>query len=562
MGKDHTNYYRVKYTAYAELDGEKVDIVGFQAKYELDRIPTIKVWPTIGRDPSNDKEAEAVSKFLDADQYTPLKVYANFETEMDNPEEDEPGFPYGEDVLIFDGYLMGSDYTTSRSPVSGTMRLEVSGANWLTGLAGTDSHTEGTTVKGPAGWDELANPSSPDGTKGVGVLDIQALITVNPERAAIDFWLQYVKLVFRSITRNRSVWGATENESAFKALTNMDNTKAFTGDATNVLRLNFGGGDVDLEFLGQFLTQFVSKKIFSMWRHGEGGSLWGALDVIRQLFLFHVVPLIETAGCCAVYGALGGEPHRTITTNDYTAINMYSVAQKMTTKYVVVGGQDTFTVPRSTTPRKSGTQGLIGFYDINKEIRKAGDVVVGQSIIARAPMWLAAETEIGVITRESLGVGGEKFGIPDAMNPDAYTGAPEKDYQLLYNNVRTSELGDNYAKAKLQEANLVTRGGGLSGRFRLDISPGSLVKVEVIDDKFADADAEPKYVFGMVNTVLLELDSGRSSPIGTAATTFALKYVRTEEEHDKDYLTSKGHPLWGVAGSERFVGTKLWIDKE
>ena len=116
MGKDHSNYYRVQFTAYAELDGDQVDIAGFQTAYALNNIPQITIWPTVGRDPANDKEAEAVKKFLDARQYATLRVFAKFETEMDNPASDDPGFPYDEDVLIFEGYLMGVTYRMSRSP--------------------------------------------------------------------------------------------------------------------------------------------------------------------------------------------------------------------------------------------------------------------------------------------------------------------------------------------------------------------------------------------------------------------------------------------------------------
>ena len=204
MGKDHTNYYHVKWSAYAELDDEEVDITGFEVTYALDEIPTIKIWPTVGRDPMNDKEAEAVKKFLDAPQYTSLKVYVRGETELDSPDgEENPGFPYAtsddeEGTLVFDGYLMGSGYVSTRSPAGGAVALVATGAHWLTGLAGTDAHTTGTTAKGPAGWDEVANPWL---TESAHNFDIQSLISVptNDENVYLDLWEGYIKEIFYRI---------------------------------------------------------------------------------------------------------------------------------------------------------------------------------------------------------------------------------------------------------------------------------------------------------------------------------------------------------------------------
>lgn len=547
MGKDHTNYYRVKFTAYAELNDERVDIAGFKATYGLDEIPTITIWPTVGRDPANDKEAEAVKKFLEAIEYTPLKVYAKFETELDNPESGEPGFPYDEDTLIFEGFLMGVTYESSRSPTGGAMRLKAEGAHWLTALAGTDSHTAGTTLKGPAGWAELANPEYKGA--GINLFDIQAAITTGKTSAVTNLWLEYIKIVFQSIIGDEAVWGDAPNDAARYALDKMDDQSSFSGDASNRLKLEFGGGSLDIEYLAEFMTQFVSKTIFETWRHTDKASLWAVLKSLAKEFRFRIVPLIESASCCPVYGALGGEPYRTITADDYHSINLTTNAELLITKYAVIGGKDVYSVTRSKNPRSTG---LIGLFDINQDIRNEFPVN-GQTILQMAPMWIAAETEIGTITRESLG--GRQFGIPDASNPDAFAGELEKDYQKLYNEVRTSELGDNFAQAMLQETNLAPRAGALGGRFRMDIAPGSMIKFEVIDDTFADSEAQPQYMYGTITHVTLNLDAGRSGPIGNASTEFSIGWVRNEVEHESDVFTESFHPLWA---DEKFLGTKLW----
>jgi len=59
-----------------------------------------------------------------------------------------------------------------------------------------------------------------------------------------------------------------------------------------------------------------------------------------------------------------------------------------------------------------------------------------------------------------------------------------------------------------------------------------------------------------VQSVHLNLHSGRAGAVGDANTVFNLKFVRTKQEHEfkGDALTSEVHPLYNT----RFVGVKLW----
>ena len=84
-GKDHVDYYYVKFSARAELKGEEIDITGFDITYGVNSIPTATIYPTIGREPTNNKEAKAVEVLLKAQPFTSVKIYATFETDKDNP---------------------------------------------------------------------------------------------------------------------------------------------------------------------------------------------------------------------------------------------------------------------------------------------------------------------------------------------------------------------------------------------------------------------------------------------------------------------------------------------
>ena len=535
------NYYYVRCSAYAELDGEKLDITGFEITYELDEIPTVQIRPTVGREPRSNKEAKAVEAFLKATEYTELKVYAKFETKQDNPDADAKGFPYDTDILVFDGYFMGISYQSTRSPAGGSVSLVCSGAGWLTGLAGSTLQRAVSTAKGPGGFDELANTKS----QGSGLFDVQSSFLIAAEGAVTSLWVEYIKPMFQEIVKNPSVWGDSPNDSAQAALDKMDGD-IFGVLAPNSLPFEFFTGTVNTSMLAKFLVTQVGMVAYRAWRSAD---MWTSLRRMAELFLFRIVPTIDTAACAPVYAALGEDVYKTITADDYYSIRLSARTPAKFTKYVLTGDLGTISSSWSPTSRVGG---ILGLFDVGATLDGKRR---GLTVVEQAPLWIEAEAPYGTLTRMS--VGGDQFAIPDAANPDAFNGAPEQDYQALYNDMQQSELGASYAKARVQPLNLVERYGAVAGRFRLDIAPGSTIAVEVIDDKFAQADSEPQKIIGLVESVMLTLSSGDTGPIGSASTMLKLSHVRSQAEHDKiGVFTSALHPIY----RKRFVGLKLWSE--
>ena len=67
MGEQQRSYYYVKWSAYAEINGERVDIARLNVIYKLDYIPKAEFSPVVGRDPIAGKEAKARKTLLDAE---------------------------------------------------------------------------------------------------------------------------------------------------------------------------------------------------------------------------------------------------------------------------------------------------------------------------------------------------------------------------------------------------------------------------------------------------------------------------------------------------------------
>jgi hypothetical protein len=140
------------------------------------------------------------------------------------------------------------------------------------------------------------------------------------------------------------------------------------------------------------------------------------------------------------------------------------------------------------------------------------------------------------------GLGG--MSAPDAVNPntpieDVHHGA---DMVTFYG----GNMGDGYASTILHDRVFEHRVCEISGRFRLDIAPGSLVRIRTIGERFVGSD---EVFFGHAFQVkLFGGERGGGSIMGTDV---IVKSVRTGTEHE--LYTVPTHPLY----NERWTGAML-----
>lgn len=546
MAKDHADYYYVKWSARAELDGEELPIVAIDITYAVDTLPTAHLALAVGREPNNNEEAKAADAFLQARPYTNVKVYIKGETELDSPVgTEEPGFPFDEDVLVFDGFLEGVGYESRRTPGGGSVSLTASCVGWLAGLGGSSSATQANAVKGPGGFDEILNLGPEN-----GIFDITNTFGVDIDGTISNLWEDFIKDLFLAIANEPKVWGEAPNQSALAAIERMDNTAALGEQAQTDLVFPVARANVSDVVVREFLAEHVGRTIYSTWRNSD---FWTALRNLADDFKFTIIPLIDTAFCAPVFPTLGGEIYTQIGADEYHHINYNARANANFTRLAVIDVSNTTTNPYDPEVKLSA---VVGLYEIDGSLNpgNGSEQTVGLTKEIAAPMWLLASSSIGKYTRVSIG--GDKLGIPDAVNPDAFAETPDEQYNAVYSNYVTSEVGDDYAQLLLQDQFLAMRRGFIEGRFRLDIAPGSTVAVEVIGDKFSTEGAEPLTVVGIVTSVNIRLDSGSYGGTGNAMTRLTLSHLRTADEHADDRITSVTHPIYG----SRFAGTKLWFD--
>jgi hypothetical protein len=531
--------FRVNWSAYATVDGERTDISQFEVSYLLDQVPMAKFTPTVGRDPVKNKKGKGIDIISDALPFTPVEIFMRGDVasgKADSPRGTSfPGFPLGQDVKIFEGFYTQAGYTGA----TGNVATNGLAFGWLGGLYGSSPQTVGTTAKGGGGFNELANITAPGG--GITMNEIQMAITFGKKGAIINLWKNFVKEMFKAIAANKDIWGEGDNDIALQTIERMDNPADFPfATANNNIPFPAAEG-VPESVLAEWLANSVGLPLFMGWRQS---NFWDYLAMqFSNDFQVHIVPTVDSASVAAVFPNLGGDPFVTIEPNEYSHIDLKAVTPSLMRKFALVGTAGQY-LNNSAQPRPSGIRGL---YNMSKAWGERA--VRGETIANPAPTWMEAEHMVGEFTQLSLG--GETMQIPDALDPISLSQSdPTKSYSGVYNNFIRTDLGDRFAKTAGLSKLFASRSGAVTGRMRTDIAPGSMVRIGINRDK-GQGGGTKRYVFGMVDAVVLSMSNEGGS--GRAFTNLSVKNYRTQQEHESDVLTSNNHPMYNI----RYVGTRL-----
>lgn len=174
--------------------------------------------------------------------------------------------------------------------------------------------------------------------------------------------------------------------------------------------------------------------------------------------------------------------------------------------------------------------------DRSVQLRVAGNApTTAASAIASATALVA---QVQAILNAFGAVGGGTI-IPTLALPTVMAAVPDR-----------VGMAHAYAKALYQYERLRPRTCRVAGRFRTDIGPGSVVRVEIPRDKFADAAmataGRERYLYGVVMRTSVAINTESQPPQATTA--YHLGFVRREGElATTSDLTSDGHPIWGTA---------------
>ena len=162
----------------------------------------------------------------------------------------------------------------------------------------------------------------------------------------------------------------------------------------------------------------------------------------------------------------------------------------------------------------------------------------GIIIIKEGPTWMTKLYAPSLYSSASTGVSGTAIGTAIQPGGGKAPGVPDAVAARLKNTVRP--FLDRYCKALYAIEKLRPRQAVCSGPFRLDIAPGSTIKVKNEGEQHIGADPLGEPFYAQVVRVSLGVD-GEQPSIGTS---FHLSHIRSEAENGDDRTSVAQHPLY------------------
>lgn len=520
MATSEYKYARV--TAWVDIAGEKLPLVGVNIDYELNAIPRCQCRLPVGRDVRSGK-ASAVHDFI-AGLTAPvvIKVYAHFEVDADSAGSSI--ITANEDILLFEGESAGVGFSRTTS----AMQFTLQGRHWLGALEEGSILSASSAVSNPGRY-TLGALDKSVGESGArdwgGLAGAGTLITHTTIRR--DFWGSALHPWFTALAKTDPFWveslaikPSTPNSRVSDALDRMKPSSDFD-------KLSISDEIVDSSLAGS-----IANDISLITKDPEQTAHQTFWDVLvgacAPEYLFAVVPRISDA-LVVPYIPAYRTPYLTIPISQLTSVEISRPASRRLRGFGLMAGL-TPTTGLDGVPGGEGKPGIAGYYDSKLE----GGVVR----IEVGPRWTTQLLVPSDSAAESSGAKGVVISTAD--RPEAGASSPAPLAAKTRNKTVIRPLLDRYAQARYAAEALRGRMGSISGPFRQDIAPGSTVRIETAGEAFIAEDAASAAFVGTVVRVSMSLDAENRS----AATSFQLAYIRSDAENLEDATSIASHPLY------------------
>lgn len=540
------DYYYITVEARAVVNNRAVPVAGFSCDFALNAMSIANIDIPLGRLAGGGKigtDAPVENVLSDLRPNVPVQLYAKFTPKPGSraaPPGASPGFPVGKEFLAFTGYTRGPAFEKNAESGSAVFCIEVYG--WAVGLAGATQFVNGTIVDGATNGGSIIQ-SRLGNTAKVAPTLVDALVG-EFGGAAADIWGTGIYPLFQKIVAATSAWSEQENSFAEDALNKFLNSPSLPNVALSLARYPVATGS-SAKLFERGLATWLVNCIYNGWVQG-GADLWDTLLYLSDTFMFRVVSAIESGSIAPITLALAGAPWRTINPNEYTTITQRRQFDPKYYAYPSTCG--IYATGWTSSPWQDSAAVTAAYGRAHIDVSALSGT--GRFILRAAPAWLVP---ISASATDSIVPGGA---IPDASNPvggqapKIQQGAAESLY-FSADASPSATPGNGVAMTILRDELFFARQLTISGRFRVDIAPGSLLCINTMGEVFAGLG---QTLFGHVTGVRLEV--GISGNGGFARTSLSLTAVRSKAEHENTELTTEVHPLYG----ERWVGGPLSKD--
>jgi len=536
-----------KFQLRAVIDQRDLEVVQFGADFELNTIPQGQIVLGLGRDAQTLKAHPIHSMINSLRLKKPVQVYCKAiphgedrPAPLRGPGEEDP--PDNEEVLLFDGYTTGGAYQRGTAGAGYSISME----GWLADLAYSSAISKALHPASPAQLAfpaalQLVTPESRASTAASSNLTGASLAsTVLNVGVGDDLWQKGIKPWFEALCAQDhlatqgsivglQVGNSGSNAAALKALARMD-----TGSLkSSGLKIDLGGAAGVMQQIDRNIKKIIAEETLES---VAGHTLWDNLINLGSNFMFAVVPGVEKAAVVPLLPILR-EPYKTIYANEYDDVQLSGAMPRVLRAVGLFGSKEWAGGPEIVGgDAEYKAIGIGGYYE-------PPGTEGGLVLLKQAPLWLSGMAP--ELYLENMSVPAIRPVAPDPKVPGGVPVPPPKDV------LKSLNAGINkFAQAMYGMEVIKYRQGTLAGKFRTDIAPGSIVRVETAGEKFIGADDQfGQEMFACVTRVSLFVSSEGQK----ASTTFALAHCRGKDENNADQTSMATHPLY----STKWIGGPL-----
>jgi hypothetical protein len=489
----------------------------FSAQFPINSIPQASCSVALGINLA-DSNPSGIHNILRGQlQYRiPAKVYAKvklaYEENNANLKITKDKIFDGRLFVLFDGYMSGSGYRRSGSTIEYTVSLE----HWLSDLAVASGMSQDIQ---PGTADDFVFPATYYDPVLVDAGVILPTDAAEEALAAIisdDVWFG-IKAFFTELCLKAKPVGVDDiyQSGGFR-----DNKPA--ADALGKFLEQKPYQSMTLKGVTPGIANSIQDTIRAKAESTYvGNSIWDNLIIFSSALLFNVVPLIEKAVIGQKNPNLRGT-YKTIDAGEVFSFDLSTNMPKFISGIVLKNHQAagfTFYTAQSAEPGLSKRNLVVGSYFAENQ--------VGTVAFQMSPEWL-----IEPATPDDEPV------VPPPMAAKQPNGAAQANGQQAARDMRS--FADKFAQAMYGNEVLKYRNGQLAGRLRLDISPGSIIKIEASTNATVKNDNLNNTIVAHVDSVGIYLDAAA----GQASTSFGLSSIRYEQENASGNLTIDSNPMY------------------
>lgn len=417
---------------------------------------------------------------------------------------------------IFDGKISGPSWRRSAAAAG----LQVGMANWMDDLRSTSALSKAFGTSTPGDFTAASclqigkdGPAGKAGTyfnaESLG-LSYVGLVTSDLWAAVSAALMDLTKTPLLSQSGDKALYGG----GLAKPLDNLDNTLA------RVALARFTGGPLPISGLTGLPVRSIAAALAQIIFMGGGGpTVWSMLATLAETFSFSILPGVKTAKAAPVLSFVNSALAKyTIMAEDYIAADRTQYSRYPVRGVALMGTERTASNPQDERATELVTT-LARFVTTKPGVIETRRIPSWIDNAIRYDEWTAVTTGA-----EADGVranGEDRVSVDVSVNSDI-------------NTARRTSLGARMAQAAWLDIAFAGRSIRVISKLRVDIGPGTPVKIDIAGQRGAVA----KTVCGVVNRVSLDVDVQNSS----AYTTFDIVGVHGVAEDD---LSASIHPFFG-----------------